>query len=702
MQSAAGRWSITTFGITILVSAFLLFQVQPLVSKTILPWFGGCPAVWTTCMLFFQVLLFAGYVYAHLLQQWLSPHRQVAFHLVLVLVAMALLPIKPADSWKPVADANPTWQILLLLSCTVGLPYFALSATSPLVQAWFTGVLPGQSPYRLYALSNVGSLAALLSYPFLFEPAFDLTTQSRLWSGAFILYAILCAATLIVLWRCAFHLPTTENADGVSKRPTWLDRFRWLALPACASLMLLAATNHICQDVAAVPFLWVMPLSLYLLTFIICFEHERWYARRFWAAAVVFSLLAVVVNDFNKANHPLALPWELTLNFAAMFFACMVCHGELARLKPDPRHLTEFYLMISAGGAIGGLFVAIVAPLIFSSYVEWQIGVMASALLAVGVLLLPGRAGRRGIVCYVAISPLIAIALSYFSSRGLDPIPPIDQARNFFGVVSVKKRLTNVAKAQAGGASAATTETIPELLLVHGRIAHGRQFVDPAKRHLATAYFGESSGVGRAIRSLQKAGPIHVGVIGLGVGTLAAYARPNDIFRFYEINPEVERLARKHFTFLGDCRGKSDIVLGDARLSLEAEPPQKFDLLVLDAFSSDSIPVHLLTQEAFKIYLRHLAPNGVIAAHISNNYLRLAPVVRRLAEDRGMQTSRILDPGDESQLRNLSNWVLATRNKAFLKANPSDPVDWGADKCPAPLWTDQYNNLYQVLILKSQ
>jgi hypothetical protein len=703
---ATNRWSIAMFSVTILVSAFLLFQVQPLVSKVILPWFGGCPAVWTTCMLFFEVALFAGYLYAHLLQQWLRPRHQMIVHLALVVVAMALLPIAPSSYWKPIPGTNPTWQILLLLSATVGLPYFALSGTSPLVQAWFSGVWPERSPYRLYALSNFGSLAALLSYPFLFEPAFELSTQSILWSWAFVLYGVLCAAILMSSWRLIASLPKREKIGGskgeaADVAPTWLDRFRWLALPACASLLLLAATNHICQDIASVPFLWVMPLSLYLLTFIICFEHERWYTRRLFSAAVVLSLLALSISDIFRLPHPLSLPMELAQNFMALFFACMLCHGELAKLKPSPRHLTEFYLMIAAGGAIGGLFVAVIAPLVFSTYIEWQIGIIASFLLALGLLTLPGRVGKRGVVIYSLLSPPAVFALASFFFWGFDAEPPIDRARNFFGVVTVKKDTFTPEKSGVEKGAAENIAPIEEILLVHGRISHGRQFTDQARRDWPTSYYGETSGVGKSIRWFQKSGPIRVGAVGLGTGTLATYAKPGDVFRFYEINPDVVRMAKKHFTFLADCRGKLDIVMGDARLSLESElksgSPQKFDVLAVDAFSSDSIPTHLLTREAFEVYRQHLAPGGVIAVHVSNNFLRLAPVVRRLAEAFGMQASRIYGEGDDSRLLATNYWVLVTENKAFLKAHPSDPLDWGEDNVPAPLWTDQYSNLYQIL-----
>jgi hypothetical protein len=756
IRAPSPRWSVAAFGVTILTGAFLLFQVQPLVSKAILPWFGGCPAVWTTCMLFFQVVLFAGYYYAHLLQRWLPPRRQAAVHLAVVVVALALLPIRPGDYWRPHDASYPTWQILLLLTGTVGLPYFALSATSPLVQAWFSGVWPNRSPYRLYALSNAGSLVALLSYPFLFEPAFDLRMQSLLWSGLFVLYAVLCGATLVGVWRCVSLLSSeqtqeADNGSGFGVRgsiipnpqisglkspnlqtpkaphpsPLWLDRLRWLALPACASLVLLATTNHVCQDVAVVPFLWVVPLALYLLSFIITFDHARWYLRHLWATATIVALVGAAANDFNHIaddiTPPMGLPQQLTLYLGAMFCACMVCHGELARLKPGPRHLTEFYLWIAAGGALGGLFVGVVAPLIFSAYYEWQIGVAASGILAVGLLVLPRRKKNEAIVgnqksvttpskskaakiktaavptpANWAKSPLrfaaargallisaAAIALLYLAFWALVYNTSLDRGRNFFGVVSVHR-------------VAVPAMQTYQLCLKNAGVTHGVQFVDPARRRCPTAYYGESSGVGRTLLALQKSGPVRVGAIGLGVGTLAAYARPGDEFRFYEINPEVIRMAREHFTFLRDCSGKCDIVLGDARLSLESEQ-RTFDVLVLDAFSGDAIPTHLLTREAFTIYTQHLAPGGVIAVHVSNNFLHLAPVVRRLAENCGMQVSRIVATGDPSRLQSASQWVLVTNNDDFLRANPSDPPDWGNDDLPAPLWTDQYSNLFQIL-----
>ncbi len=688
-DGAAGGWPRLTFGLTILLSAFLLFQVQPLVSKAILPWFGGCPAVWTTCLLFFQTLLFAGYLYAHLSQRWLSTRGQIVVHLAFAVVALAMLPILPNPNLKPSDNAYPTWRILVLLFSSVGLPYFALSATSPLVQAWFSRSWPGRSPYRLYSLSNIGSLAALLSYPFVFEPAFDLWKQSALWSAAFVAYAALCAALLRCLWRSSDRSvleEMPEDWDEHDTAVTWPDRLRWLALPALASLMLLAATNHICQDVAVVPFLWVMPLSLYLLSFIITFDHSRWYARWLWSPVAVLALVGVACNDYLKrTSSPLSLTQELALNLTALFAICMVCHGELVRLKPRPRHLTEFYLLIAAGGALGGLLVAVVAPHLFSTYLEWPIGMALSALLALGLLVMPGATLRARMIRSALLLPLAIPALFFLVRFEFDTSPAVDRARNFFGAISVTEYPID-------------DSDVKELVLMNGRITHGREFSDIGRRDWPTSYYSEQSGVGRAIEYLHRSGPIRVGVVGLGVGTIAAYARPGDVFRFYEINPEVLRMAREHFYFLADCRGECDVVLGDARLSLEAEPSQRFDLLVLDAFNGDAIPTHLLTREAFEVYERHLAPDGIVAIDISNNYLRLAPVLYRLAKHFKMGCTRLTLRGDADRLLDANEWMLLTHNDRFLQVTPPNPPRFDDEDEIVPLWTDQYSNLFEILV----
>ncbi len=713
MSGGASRWLGWNFALAILVSAFLLFQVQPLISKSILPWFGGCPAVWTTAMLFFQTALFAGYVYAHLLQRWLRPRRQAAVHFLVVAAALATLALTrlpPGPSWKPVDSSHPTWRVLVLLSASVGLPYFALSATSPLVQAWFSRVWSDRSPYRLYALSNVGSLVGLLSYPFVFEPAFDLSKQSAMWLWGFVVYGVLCAAAMVCLVRMRQPLSGDRPEDTLSGGPAdaraaapgVLRRLLWVALPAAASLMLLATTNHVCQNIAVVPFLWVVPLTLYLLSFIICFDHQRWYVRGLWATAAVLALVAAAGNEeFNWFNYRLSTVQELSLYFAAMFFTCMVCHGELVRLKPDPRHLTEFYLLISAGGALGGIFVGLVAPLVFTTFFEWSIGVVAScaiailvmALSAIREILLVGSTipRRAAAVAEMLLVPAALVGLGYivfWQATGWKPA--VDRARNFYGVVSVYEYDRDNPQEH-------------ERRLKHGMITHGQQYLDPVKSHWATTYYSEQSGVGRAIRFFRQRGPVRVGMVGLGVGTLASYARKGDRYRFYEINPEVLRMARTYFTYLADCQVTPEVVMGDARLSLERElsmkgrPPPQFDVLVLDAFSGDSIPAHLLTEEAFEIYRPHVATGGVIAVHISNRYLYLAPVVKGLAEHFSLDAVRIDTPIDVSRAINHCDWMLLTDNREFLRAvKPSPPKEAG-DDFTVPLWTDKYNNLFQIL-----
>ncbi len=586
--ATAPRWPGVAFALTILLSAFLLFQVQPLISKFILPWFGGCPAVWTTCMLFFQVVLFAGYSYAHLVGSRLGLRGQAIVQLGILLAAVVLLPIAPDASWKPAGSAAPAGRILLLLLVTVGLPYFVLSTTSPLVQVWFSRTYPGRSPYRLYALSNFGSLVALLSYPFLFEPAFDLPRQSWLWSAGFVGYVLLCAGCAAWLWRLSPRVPLLAcpavpetRLDKPTVAPvdsdcphdgcesvSWPRRALWLLLPACASLMLLATTNHVCQDVAVVPFLWVVPLALYLLSFIICFDHPRWYVRGVWsvlaAAAillaadpdVIFGKVAPILHKLNgriPEDFSLNYIQELVLYFSAMFLICMVCHGELMRLRPHPRRLTEYYLLISAGGALGGAFVSLVAPLVFKTFFEWPLG-LALSFVAAGVVLtlaaLPRAGGRDAKLLWAGPVAVVAGAglglLLFLTLGGGGQSGMIERARNFYGIISVQELSQD--------------QPDHQLVLRHGIIKHGKQYMDPAKRQTPTTYYCYESGVGRAIQYLNRQKPaLRVGVVGLGAGTIAAYARKGDSYRFYEINPKVDEFAGRHgryFTYLSDAIGR--------------------------------------------------------------------------------------------------------------------------------------------------
>jgi hypothetical protein len=708
-------WPGLAFAATILLSAFLLFQVQPLISKFILPWFGGCPAVWTTCMLFFQVVLFAGYAYAHLAGSRMTTRWQAAAQIAILLAAVALLPIAPGDSWKPSGSEAPAWRILLLLLATVGLPYFVLSTTSPLVQVWFSRSYPGRSPYRLYALSNFGSLAALLSYPFVFEPAFDLPRQSWLWSAAFAAYVILCGICAVWLWGSAPNLPSAAQVDPGATTPAnaFVQRAQrpryvlWVFLPACASLVLLATTNHVCQDVAVVPFLWVVPLSLYLLSFILCFDHPRWYVRGVWAplAAVAILFLVVPIDDLIVGLHLRAssdiehdFPLQLVSNFAAMFFICMVCHGELARLRPEPRRLTAYYLCISAGGALGGVFVTLVAPLIFSTFFEWKLGLVISFIVADVAAVWAARRYLFLAACTAIAAGAVLGLLVFFLSTKADS-QLIEQARNFYGVVAV---LECDREALEDGRE----NPHHRYIMRHGAINHGAQLIapdSPEKRRQPLTYYGRTSGIGRAVEFLQQKRPtLRAGVVGLGAGTMAAYARRGDHFRFYEINPVVQRFAEEggYFTYLSDARQRGatiEVAMGDGRLSLEREPSQQFDLLVLDAFSGDSIPAHLLTREAFAIYGRHMAPGGVIAVDISNQYLNLAPVLRGLAQDAGLRATRVDSNRDEDKDLFPNDWMLLTKDEKLLAVLPAKPPEDENDDFEVPLWTDHYNNLFKIL-----
>lgn len=792
------RWLAINFAATIFVSAFLLFQIQPLVSKYILPWFGGTPAVWTTCMLFFQTLLFAGYAYAHFSQVWLRPKWQAIVHLCLIVVALVFLRVVPSDVWKPTDSLQPVGRILLLLVASVGLPYFVLSSTGPLIQAWFARAYPGRIPYRLYALSNVGSLLALLSYPFLFERIWDVPHQATFWSLGFYLYAALCALAAIAIglaFRSAgrassdpevteLHTanpafselpeqPVADNAGAnggspehpklAQKAPTLLARVLWLALPAFASTTLLAITNHVCTDVAVMPFLWVVPLSLYLLTFIIAFDHPRWYrpvlmslftmAAIYTVAMVFFSGQSRIhtemsgipgqliewtgqginaiykvcshtkENLFDPKTPPVGFMTYAGMNFAALLGICMLCHGELFRLRPHPRYLTGYYLMISAGGALGGVAVSLLAPRVFVTFFEWNLSLFLGFVLASWLILRAilkyvagetrGEKGSKNLAIF-ASAFVVGVLLTtwggiydiceYFGRTG-DSV--VLRERNFFGTLQVND-------------SDVKNDEEHCHVLKHGRITHGLQFVSEEKRHIPTTYYSPQSGVGRTIGFYRESKKLHgmrIGAVGLGTGTLAAYAEQGDSIRFYEINPAVIEISEpgKWFTYLKDCKtrgGHYDIVLGDARLTLERElqnhQPQKFHVLVLDAFSGDAIPVHLLTDEAMQSYVAQLAAtsdsdeDGALAIHITNRYVDLEPVVRALAEKYGFGYVLINNKDGEDEAFS-SNWMVLSRNKALMKEleayaeTPPEERTPPQPKKKAVLWTDAQSNLFEVL-----
>ena len=691
------------FVLAIFLSAFLLFQVQPIIARYILPWYGGSPAVWTSCMLFFQVGLLAGYAYAHLLVSWFRdrPRWQAGIHLGLLVVSLFLLPITPDGDLKPTGAAeNPVGGILHLLVVTVGLPYVVISASGPLLQHWFASSKPGASPYRLYAISNLGSLLGLLTYPPLVEPRLRLGEQTVMWSIVYLVYFAAVAACARILVRGKPVAKETQASPRALSTVPGLDRFLWVALAGCGSLLLLATTNQMCQDVAVVPFLWVLPLSLYLLTFIIAFDHERWYRRMFWIPlAVLFLGLQVYLLNRDFANDELLLALQVGIYVGTMFTACMVCHGEMVRLKPHPDRLTGFYLAVALGGALGGAFVSLVAPRIFSSYWELHVGLLLFAALA-GFCLFRGASTRTESPSRLAIGGSVTgavgfLALAFFLLSHVSKVSEdaILTTRGFYGVLRVYE--TDVG----------TRDHCRSLF--HGRINHGRQYQRDPWRTEAYAYYGENSGPGLFFklhphRQTRTAASLKVGVVGLGVGVLAAHLQSGDSIRFYEINSQVEDLARSHFTYLADCLGEEAVVPGDARIVLEQElaknENQKFDALFIDAFSGDSIPIHLLTREAFELYFDHLAPDGVLVVHITNWHIDLSDPVRTVARDLGKEVL-LVENDPEAYEENYSQWVLLASNRELLDwiASQAHSSTWDREKAKEIRWTDDYSNLFEVI-----
>ena len=692
---------------TIFLSAFLLFQVQPIIARYILPWYGGTPAVWTTCMLCFQVGLLAGYTYAHGLASRFrsNPKRQTQVHLILILFSLLWLPITPDESMKPSADSSPTIGIVILLLKTIGLPFIIISASGPLMQHWFAQSFPKRSPYRLYAISNVGSLLGLLTYPFFVEPNWGLRMQTYIWSTNYLVYGLLVVVCSWVLRRIISSEeskpgPLRAKLDG-SKR----HRFFWIAFSATGSIVLLATTNQICQDIAVAPFMWVLPLALYLISFILCFDHSRWYQRWLWIPAGVLSIaitIFLLLQDFNFQRFN--MPQELGIYCATIFTCCMLCHGELVRLKPAANQLTGFYLYVSLGGALGGVFVSLIAPQIFSNTWELHISLLLVVLLVfwrvVQDIVRSGRFSRFWLSYGIGISlmalGIMAGALWLHIQRTLGK-GAVAYVRNFYGILSVYEEPST------------KFDRIRSRTLLHGRISHGHELLRyDGKRMIPAGYFSPQSGAGLAMKYHPKRRtyprqPIHIGIIGLGIGTLAGYAEHGDTVRCYEINPAIEPLAREHFHYLKECPAKLEVINGDGRISLEHElhdPEQApFDILFLDAFAGDAIPVHLLTREAFELYEQHLAADGVLAIHITNRYVDLRAPIRALAKHFEYHCTFVERKADYTD-ENYSMWaILSRRDKTIQYIKTAES---GAPETAPPatntLWTDDYSNLIDVLI----
>jgi hypothetical protein len=769
------------FALTIFLSAFLLFQVQLIVAKHLLPWFGGAPAVWTTCQLFFQVSLLAGYSYAHWLGSSTNLRRQGRIHLAFLFAAVVSLglvtawsgaPLHAPASMMPNGLERPVGLLLLILLLTVGMPFLVLSATGPLLQRWHSHTtLSLDQTYRLYALSNAGSLLGLLSYPFGIERLLDLSQQAGTWAMLFMLFAGGCG---IVAWRMglAGSTPTGAGAKpavpdarvhAASVVPDRLRPWLWLLLSFSSSSMFLSMTNELSLEVAAIPFLWVIPLGLYLLTFIICFDRPGWYSRRWFIAAA--ALTTAVALPLSVAKLGVPIPYQILAHGLFLASFCMVAHGELARLRPGSSQLTQFYLIIASGGALGGAFVGLAAPSLFPDVWEFHVAALAGwavfaavwkadrvspfntgdrwhfalftslvSIVAAHYFILLANLGRTALVARydwrvplvagIGVSLLVCLPLwrsrwaaaSLWSSAlvllvllasgavlgkrvGDSQRSSQFAVRDFYGVVRV--RVTEL-PGQSG--------FVRQLL--DGNTIHGVQLLDPLRRNLPTAYYSPSTGVAAAVRHLTRADPVnpeaeegvHFGILGMGAGAMAGFARTGDRVRYYELNPTVIRLStgpEPHFTFVRDCAGEVAIVAGDGRLSLERElrdgERQGFDLLAMDAFSSDAVPVHLLTEEAFRLYVAHLRnDDSILAVNITNRHLDLEPVVAAAARRLGLHGVRVDTKGD-LPVPLSSSWILLTRNPRGLE-QPSI-----AEVSPRPLgdrevpFTDQYSNLFRVL-----
>jgi len=680
------------YALTIFLSAFLLFLVQPLIAKQILPWFGGSASVWNTCMLFFQSLLLAGYAYADRSVHQLNATRQVGLHATLLLLSLLSLPIIASESWKPLGDEDPILRILGLLIATIGLPYALLSTTTPLIQAWYWRSFRQAVPYRLFALSNAASLAALLGYPTLIEPFFGGRETAIAWSIGYAVFAILC---IWVGWRSisapqrstsidndqrpadehtSIQLSSSHVAQDQEASPSLSRTLSWVLLSALGSAVLLAVTNHLTQNISSVPFLWVLPLALYLISFIVCFDRPAWYHRGFWGVTAALSLpLMIYFAD------SLALFQVSGLYAAGLFAVCMFCHGELASLKPHPSQLTRFYLAMSLGGALGALSIAIGAPLLLSGYYELHITVTVIALVLLWRSLNSQwvwRLGSAGLLAGVIFLVHQELEEYRLGIREME--------RNFYGVVRTRDYPSEPGFRY----------------MLHGAINHGGQLQGEPFEMMPATYYGPGSGYGRLFEAMPE-GPKRVGLIGLGAGALAAYANTGDQWVIYEINPVVVELAKKEFSFLGRMKAPYEIVLGDGRLALEREAPRQYDVLAVDAFSGDSIPIHLVTREAMAAYVKHLAPGGVIVFQATNRFVDLQPVAKRLADSFGLEAVLIEDSpqfttGPERWYLH-TDQIVMTKNKTLLQHPAFKEAKAISLRDDVGVFTDDHSNLLRIL-----
>ncbi|MEW6993596.1 spermidine synthase [Colwelliaceae bacterium MEBiC 14330] len=682
----------------IFIGAFLLFQVQPLIAKLVLPFYGGGAAVWTACLLFFQAFLLLGYFYAHQLAKIVAIKKQISVHASLLLISLLVLPIglQPDILAKStLVRQSPLLSILMQLTLAVGLPYFLLASTGPLVQRWLTFIETDKLPYKLYSLSNFASLLALLSFPFVVEPLLDSSQQSLTWSLVYFVYVLLFLYLMYGVYRqlagvkLASLLDTKHDDKKMAIAKATL--VLWGGLSAIGVVLLVATTNAMTQNIPPVPFLWILPLCLYLLSFIISFHSPKWYERTYWLA--LFSLTAVLAILMFFIGSQLDIISQVVIYSCILFTACMVCHGELARIKPQAQGLTLFYLIISLGGFLGSAFVAFVAQKLFSQFLEFPLAIVAVFLLiAATCKISPSKvswlapASLRGFVVLTGL--FIYINQLYIRND-------IHSERNFYGILSVKDVAIGDEK---------------ERRLIDGTTSHGTQSLQADKRHIPLSYYRKGTGVALSFsqmrryktQTLPQASTLNVGFVGLGAGTLAAYGQQGDHFTFYELNPAVIKAAENYFTYLGDSPAAIRLELGDARVSLAQEQSSNtnnlFDLLIVDAFSGDSIPQHLLTSEALSLYLENLTKEGIIVIHVSNSHLNLLPLMRGLAKEKQMAIRYFHTRAEQSEQHD-TQWVWLSQNKQLLNSSlvKAYQSDWPDDSHKQVLWTDAHSSLISVL-----
>ena len=686
----------TVFAATMALAGVLLFQVQPVLAKYILPWFGGSATTWIVCMLFFQVALLAGYAHAYAVTLPFRVPVQAKVQAAILALSLLLLPITPSEAWKPADASDPTWRIVALLTVCVGIPYLVLATTSPLLSRWLARVDPGLDPARFFAASNLGSFVGLLSYPFLFERVMSSEQQTFVWSIAYAVYAALFAGCA---WIAIRHGGGEEEPRGAVLASGAGDRLGlWILYSMLGSILLLATTNAITQWSAVVPFLWIAPLSLYLLTFVIAFGQQRFY-NRLWFS-IVFLVLSALATWLPAPDSGREIVMQLTLHCFIVFFGCMICHAEMVRLQPEPARLPKFYLAISFGGALGGIFVALVAPVIMRDYFEHPLTLIAIGLLAVYLIARHGGlpAARRPVAAGLAAVVLAAGAGGTLYYEMNSEYRPIERVRNFYGVVKISEDDEDDPKKH-------------QILITQAGVEQGSQYQNPAIKMNPYCAFDQDSGAGLAFFNHKKrreggsTAPLRIGIIGLGAGMLAAMGQPGDVIRYYEINPAVDDLTKKYFTFLKDGKAKTDVLLGDGRLVLErqlaANQPQQFDVLVIDAFRGASPPTHLMTKEAFEIYMKHLGPDGIIAINFELNTFEMAPLHRGMAKLLGLDVRWFeTEVRDMDGCREPISWALYSKDKALFDVERVRKAisPWrDRDVTSGIVWTDASSNLMSIL-----